>query len=107
MVSGDTPIDSSVHHAIERHAEQIDVAVQLLVLVLANQRSQLLVLVLHHRKGILQGAHLHLAGEGQGGAGCREQNCEVRDAKVAAKATAVLICTPVTHQLPLVHLEPA
>lgn len=48
LVSGHTPVDGSVHHAIERHAKQVDVAVQLLVLVLANQRSQLLVLVLHH-----------------------------------------------------------
>lgn len=62
LVSGNTSVDRSVHHPIERHAEQVDIAVQLLVLVLANKCSQLLVFVLHHREGIFQGANLHLVG---------------------------------------------
>lgn len=60
LVARDASIDGSVDDAVETHAEQVDVAMHLLVLVLADQGPQLLVLVLHNLDGILQGAHLHL-----------------------------------------------
>ena len=60
LVSGDASIDGGVDDAVQRHAEKVDVAVKLLVLVLADQSPQLLVLVLHHSDGVLQRAHLHL-----------------------------------------------
>ena len=62
LVAGDATVDGSVDDSVERHAEQVDVPVQLLVLVLTDQSPQLLVLVLHHVDGILQRTHLHLGG---------------------------------------------
>ena len=52
LVSGDASVDGGVDDSVQRHAEQVDVAVQLLVLVLADQSPQLLVLILHHRDGV-------------------------------------------------------
>lgn len=61
LVSGDAAIDGGVHHSVERHAEKVDVvAVRLLELIAADQRAQLLVLVLHHADGVFQRTHLHL-----------------------------------------------
>ena len=60
LVACDASVDSSVNDAVQAHAQQVDVAVHLLVLILADQGAQLLVLVLNHLDGILQGAHLHL-----------------------------------------------
>lgn len=60
LVSGDASVDGGVNDSVQRHAEQVDVAVQLLVLVLADQSPQLLVLILHHRDGVFQRTHLHL-----------------------------------------------
>lgn len=60
LVSGDASVDGGVDDPVERHAEQVDVAVQLLVLVLADQGPQLQVLVLHHGDGVFQRTHLHL-----------------------------------------------
>lgn len=61
LVSGDASVNRGVDDPVQRHAEQVDVAVQLLVLVLADQSPQLLVLILHHREGVLQRTHLHLS----------------------------------------------
>ena len=52
LVSGDASVDGGVDDSVQRHAEQVDVAVQLLVLVLADQSPQLLVLILHYRDGV-------------------------------------------------------
>ena len=60
LVARDASIDCRINDSIQAHAEQVDIAVHLLVLVLANQGPQLLVFVLHNLDGILQGAHLHL-----------------------------------------------
>lgn len=60
LVACDASIDCSIDDAIQAHAEQVDVAMHLLVLVLTNQGPQLLVLVLYNLDGILQRAHLHL-----------------------------------------------
>lgn len=60
LVSGDASVDGGVDDSVQSHAEQVDVAVQLLVLVLADQRPQLPVLVLHHTEGVFQWTHLHL-----------------------------------------------
>ncbi len=60
LVSGDSSIDGGVDHPVEAHAEQIDVSVKLLVLVLTDQGAQLLVLVLHHIYGVLQRTNLNL-----------------------------------------------
>lgn len=60
LVSGDASVDGGIDDAVQRHAQQVDVPVQLLVLVLADQSPDLLVLVFHHRRGVLQRAHLHL-----------------------------------------------
>lgn len=59
LVACDASVDGSVNDAVQAHAQQVDVAVHLLVLILADQGPQLLVLVLNHLDGILQGAHLH------------------------------------------------
>lgn len=66
LVPGDAPVDGGVDDAVQRHAQQVDVALQLLVLVLADQGPQLLVLVLHHGDSVLQRAHLNL-GDGDAG----------------------------------------
>lgn len=60
LVSGDASVHGGVDDSVQRHAEQVDVSVQLLVLVLTDQRPQLLVLVLHHGDGVFQRTHLHL-----------------------------------------------
>lgn len=60
LISGDASVDGGVDDAVEAHAERVDVAVVLPVLVLADQSPQLLGLILHHVDGVLQGAHLHL-----------------------------------------------
>ena len=60
LISGDASVHSSIYNPIETHAEWVDVAVMLPVLVLADQSPQLLGLILHHINGILQRAHLHL-----------------------------------------------
>lgn len=52
LVSGDASVNGSVDDAVQRHAEQVDVAMQLLVLVLADQSPQLQVLILHYREGV-------------------------------------------------------
>lgn len=66
MVACNASVDSSVNDAIQAHAEQVDVAMHLLVLILADQGPQLLVLILNHLDGILQGAHLHLGAHSNG-----------------------------------------
>ncbi|KAK7811389.1 hypothetical protein U0070_002322 [Myodes glareolus] len=53
-------IDSCINDTIQAHAEQIDVAMHLFVLILADQSSQLLILILDYLDGILQRTHLHL-----------------------------------------------
>lgn len=60
LVACDAAVDRGVDDAVQAHAEQADVAMRLLVLILADQGPQLLVLILHHLDGILQRAHLHL-----------------------------------------------
>lgn len=60
LVACNASIDSCVNDAIQAHAEKVDVAMDLLVLILADQGPQLLVLILNHLDGILQRAHLHL-----------------------------------------------
>lgn len=60
LVSGDASVDGRVDDPVQAHAERVDVAVMLPVLVLADQGAQLLGLVLHHVDGVLQRAHLHL-----------------------------------------------
>lgn len=60
LISGDAPVHSSIYDPIEAHAERVDVAMMLPVLVLADESPQLLGLILHHVNGILQRAHLHL-----------------------------------------------
>lgn len=60
LVSGNASVHSRVYDSVQAHAERVDVAVMLPVLVLADQGAQLLGLVLHHVNGVLQGAHLHL-----------------------------------------------
>lgn len=60
LISGDASIHSSIYDPIEAHAERVDVAMMLPVLVLADQSSQLLGLILHHINSILQRAHFHL-----------------------------------------------
>lgn len=62
LVSGDASVHGGVDDSVQAHAERVDVAVMLPVLVLADQGAQLLGLILHHVNGVLQGAHLHLAG---------------------------------------------
>lgn len=52
LVSGDASVNGGVDDSVQGHAEQVDVAVQLLVLVLADQSPQLLVLILHHSDGV-------------------------------------------------------
>lgn len=73
LVSGDASVDGGVDDPIQRHAQQVDVSMQLLVLVLANQSPQLLVLVLHHRDGVFQWTHLHLSDRPASG---RSQNTQ-------------------------------
>ena len=60
LVSGYASIDCSIYDPIETHAEWVDVAMVLSVLILADERPQLLGLVLHHVDGILQRTHFHL-----------------------------------------------
>lgn len=60
LVARDAAVDRGVDDTVQAHAEQADVAMRLLVLILADQGPQLLVLILHHLDGILQRAHLHL-----------------------------------------------
>lgn len=67
LVSGDASVHGGVDDSVQAHAERVDVAVMLPVLVLADQGAQLLGLILHHVNGVLQGAHLHLAGRSGGG----------------------------------------
>lgn len=62
LVACNASIDSSVNDSIQAHAEQIDVAMHLFVLILADQSSKFLVLILNYLDGILQRAHLHLGG---------------------------------------------
>lgn len=95
LVSGNASVDGSIDDTIQCHTEQVDVGVQLLVLlvvllvlVLADQRSQLLVLVLHHRYGVLQRTHLHLS--------TREHQSNHR----------LLVYMCVSHQFSLLHLKP-
>lgn len=66
LVSGDASVHGRVYDSVQTHAERVDVAVMLPVLVLADQGAQLLGLVLHDVDGVLQGADLHL-GRGQEG----------------------------------------
>lgn len=96
LVSGDATVHRGVDDSVERHAEQVDVAVQLLVLVLADQRPQLVVLVLHHRDGVFQRTHLDL------------QQTQIRPQSYRGRSAAEQKCvTSFTHQLSLVHLKPA
>lgn len=67
LVPGDASVHGRVYDSVQAHAEWVDVAVMLPVLVLADQGAQLLGLVLHHVNGVLQGAHLHLGLAGWGG----------------------------------------
>lgn len=60
LISGDASVHGGVDDSVQRHAEQVDVPMQLLVLVLTDQSPQLLVLILHHRDGVFQRTHLHL-----------------------------------------------
>lgn len=60
LIACNASIDSCIYDAIQAHAEQVDVAMYLLVLILADQGPQLLILILNHLDGILQRAHLHL-----------------------------------------------
>lgn len=60
LVARNAAIDSRVDDAVQAHAQQVDVAMCLFVLVLADQGPQLLVFILDHLDGILQRAHLHL-----------------------------------------------
>lgn len=60
LISGNAPVHSSIYDPIEAHAERVDVAMMLPVLVLADQSPQLLGLILHHINSVLQRAHLHL-----------------------------------------------
>lgn len=69
LVSGDASVHSRIYDPVQTHAERVDVAVMLPVLVLADQGAQLLGLVLHDVNGVLQGAHLHLGRWGVEGGG--------------------------------------
>lgn len=53
LVAGDSSINGSIHYPIQTHAEQVDVAVVMAVLVLADERAQFLVLVLYHIYSVL------------------------------------------------------
>lgn len=81
LVSGNASVDGGVDNPVQRHAQQVDVSMQQLVLVLANQSPQLLVLVLHHRDGVFQWTHLHLSDRPDvGGAKtCRAVNAQKYD----------------------------
>lgn len=52
LVSGDASVHRGVDDPVQSHTEQVDVAVKLFVLVLADQGPQLLVLILHNTDGV-------------------------------------------------------
>lgn len=60
LVSGYAAIDGCVDDPVEAHAEQVDVSVKLLVLVLADEGTQLLVLIFNHVNGVLQRTDFNL-----------------------------------------------
>lgn len=60
LVPRNASVDSGINDTVETHAQQVDVAMHLFVLILADQRAELLVLILNYLDGILQRAHLHL-----------------------------------------------
>lgn len=60
LVARNAPVDGCVDDTVQAHAEKVDVALHLFVLILADQGPQLLVLILDHLDGVLQRAHLHL-----------------------------------------------
>lgn len=53
LVAGNSAINCSIHNPIQTHAKQVDVAVVMAVLILADESAKLLVLVLYHIYGIL------------------------------------------------------
>lgn len=60
LIPGDASVHCSIYDPVQAHAERVNVALMLPVLVLADQSPQLLGLVLHHVDGVLNGTHLHL-----------------------------------------------
>lgn len=60
LVAGDASVHGGVYDPVQAHAERVNVALMLPVLVLADQSAQLLGFVLHHVDGVLDGTHLHL-----------------------------------------------
>lgn len=60
LVPCNSPIHSCINHSIQTHAEKINVTMHLFMLVLAYQRSQLLVFVLNHLNGIFQRTYFNL-----------------------------------------------
>lgn len=60
LISGNASIHGGIYDPVQAHAERVNVALMLPVLVLADQSPQLLGLVLHHVDGVLDGTHLHL-----------------------------------------------
>lgn len=62
LVPCNSPVNGGINHSVQTHAEKINVAMHLFMLVLAYQCPQLLVFVLNHLNGIFQRTYFNLKG---------------------------------------------
>lgn len=62
LVPRNSPVNGGIDHSVQTHAEKINVAMHLFMLVLAYQCPQLLVFVLNHLNGIFQRTYFNLKG---------------------------------------------